>query len=155
MYKKSGHAEIDMGLDFGYGFVAFFNGKQMITDKSDIWWGRNWNHGDVRVMEVEYKAGINKIEIWGQEWCCDGDHNVRIRKVRKVDYGQLDNNDLIINAETKYYGMGRYWSWDDNRFATEMKNRFNRAGRRAGYCAKKDVHNWFPFTGRGFCLKRH
>jgi len=36
-----------MGNDFGQGSATWLNREYKQSDKSDQWWGYNWNHGDV------------------------------------------------------------------------------------------------------------
>jgi len=56
----------------------WMDGKLIKVDKTDIWWGNNWNHGDVfKVNAADLKPGVHDIWIYGIEGCCDGAHNIK------------------------------------------------------------------------------
>jgi hypothetical protein len=47
-----------------------------MVDKTDIWWKKNWNHADVRELEVYFSPGVHSMEIYGIELCCDGNQDI-------------------------------------------------------------------------------
>jgi hypothetical protein len=62
----------EFGVDFGFGGAAFVNGFWVESRTDDLWWAGNWNSEDVLKFPVYSKVGLNSVEVYGGEGCCDG-----------------------------------------------------------------------------------
>ncbi len=79
----SGEYEFQVGTDWGRGGAAALldeNGnvlsERVIDD--NVWWARNWNHGDVFTTTANLMAGSAYTLAWvGFEDCCGGTSTVR------------------------------------------------------------------------------
>lgn len=104
---RPGQFIFDFGNDFGWGSATFFNGKWLQNDKSDQWWGYNWNHGDVMRVNV-WAMNEATVLVYGGEGCCDGNMDVKIRGNAILENGapSCDENE---NCESD-----QFWSASKN-----------------------------------------
>jgi hypothetical protein len=42
------------------------------TRTDDLWWAGNWGSGDVFKFSFTSVVGVNLVEVYGGEGCCDG-----------------------------------------------------------------------------------
>lgn len=88
LFAVSGSTEADtqlqLGLDWGRGgFIALSTGglaPEITRYNSDIWWKRNWNHGDVLDFIIPKTPKFLLIGL-GFEGCCDGFNSARWRSL--------------------------------------------------------------------------
>ena len=88
MFTISGSVESDtqlqLGLDWGRGgFIALSTGglaPEITRYNSDIWWKKNWSHGDVLDFIIPKTPQFLLIGL-GFEGCCDGFNSARWRSL--------------------------------------------------------------------------
>jgi len=88
MFTISGSAEsatqLQLGLDWGRGgFISLSTGglaPEITRYNSDIWWTKNWNHGDVLDFIIPKTPEFLLIGL-GFEGCCDGFNSARWRSL--------------------------------------------------------------------------
>ena len=82
--SSTGPALLEFGLDWGRGGFTMLNlaesGPQFTRHNSDIWWKRNWNHGDVFNLIIPETSEFLLVGL-GFEGCCDGDSSIRWRSL--------------------------------------------------------------------------
>lgn len=67
----------EIGTDWGRGGAVIVNGALNYITTDDIWWGYNWNNGDVIGNDLSLTAGLNTIQWIGFEGCCNGSRSIR------------------------------------------------------------------------------
>jgi hypothetical protein len=88
LFAISGSVESDtqlqLGLDWGRGgFISLDTGglaPEITRYNSDIWWQKNWNHGDVLDFIIPKTPEFLLIGL-GFEGCCDGFNSARWRSL--------------------------------------------------------------------------
>ncbi len=81
---NTGTTQLQFGLDWGrggYSEIQFGSALPSITQYTDdIWWGRNWNSGDVLNFDLT-SQGAFSILLVGFEGCCNGENSARWRSL--------------------------------------------------------------------------
>jgi hypothetical protein len=68
---------LTFGLDAHYGAEVYIDNQQAYSEYSDLWWSRNWNHGDVFSIDNRvFEAGPHLIEVFWAEACCNGVNSI-------------------------------------------------------------------------------
>ncbi len=79
--------DIRIAPDFGFGGVVYLDGVEMAYNPTDMWWGLDWNNTSeiFTFSQVFGSTGNHTIDMYGQEFCCDGDTagQYRIRSIRE------------------------------------------------------------------------
>ena len=82
--SNTGSTELQLGLDWGRGGFSFlqFDSTMPVVEQytTDIWWSRNWNHGDVLKFNFNTDGVFNLLLI-GFEGCCNGENSARWRSL--------------------------------------------------------------------------
>lgn len=67
-----------LGLDAHYGAVFYIDGHLIGNRTDDLWWNRNWNHGDVMtLLGNDLVSGAHILDIYWGESCCNGASSIR------------------------------------------------------------------------------
>lgn len=84
----------EAALDSSFGAEVYLNDSLLISRTDDLWWGKNWQHGDViRSLTNEISAGDNQLTFLWAEWCCNGDNSIRY-SLDNGDWMKLNNDNL-------------------------------------------------------------
>lgn len=68
---------LTFGLDAHYGAEIYIDNQHAYSEYSDLWWSRNWNHGDVFAIDNRiFDAGPHLIEVFWAEACCNGVNSI-------------------------------------------------------------------------------
>jgi MSHA biogenesis protein MshQ len=97
--SETGVWGIRYGSDFGGGGGLYVNGIPLEEQWSDdLWWGDNWNaSNEVLQGTIELTAGYHKLEVIGQEGCCDGGITVQFQRPGD-SFISYDVNDIDIRS---------------------------------------------------------
>ncbi|MEM9744681.1 MAG: CCXG family PEP-CTERM protein [Pseudomonadota bacterium] len=93
MLGDGGDYRFQTGADWGRGggvvLTDLSSGVQSLFDlrSDDVWWARNWNHGDVFITELTLDPGAYALSWIGFEGCCAGETSVRF----SFDDGEFRN----------------------------------------------------------------
>ncbi|MCF2949657.1 CCXG family PEP-CTERM protein [Paraglaciecola aquimarina] len=65
------------GLDAHHGADIYVNDTMTYSNNDDLWWSKKWPHKDVVELEqIPLLAGLNSIDIFWAESCCNGPNSV-------------------------------------------------------------------------------
>jgi MSHA biogenesis protein MshQ len=97
--SETGVWGIRYGSDFGGGGGLYVNGIPLEEQWSDdLWWDNNWNaSNEVLQGTIELTAGYHKLEVIGQEGCCDGGITVQFQRPGD-SFISYDVNDIDIRS---------------------------------------------------------
>lgn len=77
-FTENTNMDLFAGLDAHYGIEAYLNGTNVFAQYRDFWWQRNWQHSAViRLQNLVLLSGVNLIELYWAERCCDGPNSVK------------------------------------------------------------------------------
>ncbi len=86
--SASSDTQVQLGLDWGRGGFTLLNVPNKELDitryNSDVWWHRNWDHGDVIDVFIPKTPDFLLVGL-GFEGCCDGDMSGRWRSLSQGD----------------------------------------------------------------------
>jgi len=93
------------GGDFGHGGAIYVD-NQLVYERTneDIWWGVNWNSGDVFTYTEMLGAGTHEFTIYGTEGCCDGANAIQFQRVARsgttesITHGDIGRTYLSTSA---------------------------------------------------------
>ena len=99
--------------DAGFGGAIYFDGSEVASDTSNLWWGNNWNNTN-EILDTSITgllAGAHTLDVYWAENCCNGGQSARF----SVDAGQswmslsVDNIDAASVPEPgslALFGLG-------------------------------------------------
>lgn len=71
--KDGGEFSFRIAPDFGWGGAVFLDGVEVGFNDQDMWWSGDWNNtSQLFEFGASLGAGLHRIEVYGQEPCCDG-----------------------------------------------------------------------------------
>ena len=84
--------DLDIALDAGLGAEVYVDGTQVAKRTDDLWWGMNWDHGDVIGLDdLSLSFGLHEIVILWAERCCDGPNSVRLFDQGSDQFASVSN----------------------------------------------------------------
>jgi hypothetical protein len=86
------------GIDFGKGGGMYLDDMpihEIYND--DLWWAHNWNNTtDILSGCKHLKKGWHILEIYGVEWCCDGDQTIQYKSPKDSIWKDLANYNILL-----------------------------------------------------------